>query len=78
MSGARLVGVVALGDGEDEPVALECRLDGAQRARAAGGDRRRQAREDDRPPQGEDRKSLACAMMILFEVDRATATRASY
>ena len=29
--GRRLVGVVALRDGEDEPVALERRLDGAQR-----------------------------------------------
>ena len=41
----RLVGVVALRDGEDEPVALERGLDGAQRSRPAGGDRRGEARE---------------------------------
>ncbi len=57
--GRRLVGVVALGDGEDEPVALERGLDGAQRARPAGGDRRGQAREDDRPAQREDGERLA-------------------
>ena len=56
----RLVGVVALRDGEHEPVALERRLDGAQRSRPPRRDRRGEAREDDGPPQRENRQGLAC------------------
>ena len=59
ISGARLVGVVALGDREHEPVALERGLDGPQRARAPGRDRGRETREDDRPPQGQNWQCLA-------------------
>ena len=54
-----LVGVVALRDGEDEPVALEGRLDGAQRPRPAGGDRGGEARKDHRAPQWENGERLA-------------------
>ena len=56
--GRRLVGVVALRDGEDQPVALERGLDGAQGAGPAGGDWGREAREDDRPPKRENGKRL--------------------
>ena len=66
MSGRRLVGVVALRDGEDEPVALERRLDGAQRARPSGRDRRGQPREDHRPPQRENRQCLANAHLKVL------------
>ena len=59
MSGRRLVGVVALRDGEDQPVALERRLDGAERSGPPGRDGRGEPGEDDRPPQGENRQGLA-------------------
>ena len=62
--GRRLVGVVALGDGEDEPVALERRLDRAKRARPARRDRRGEAGEDDRSAQRENRECLACCHLI--------------
>src|ERR1035437_400327 len=56
--GRRLVGVVALRHGEDQPVALESGLDGAQGAGPAGGYGGREAGEDDRPPERENRKRL--------------------
>jgi hypothetical protein len=52
--GGGLVGVVALRDGEHEPVALERRLDGPQRPRAPGRDRLGDPGEDDRPAQRQD------------------------
>ena len=67
----RLVGVVALRDGEDEPLALERRLDGAKRSRPAGGDRRGQARKDDGPPQRENGKCLA-SCHVRSRSERAT------
>ena len=63
----RLVGVVALCDGEDESVTLECRLDGAQRPRPPGGDRRRQAGKNDRPPQRQNGECLACCHVVFSE-----------
>jgi hypothetical protein len=54
-----LVGVVALRDGEDQPVAFERGFDCPQSARPAGGDGCREPRENDRPAEGQDRESLA-------------------
>ncbi len=62
----RLVRVVALSHGEDQPLALEGRLDRAERPRPPGGDRHRQPREDDRAPEGENWKSLASCHCLLF------------
>ena len=59
MSGRRLVGVVALRDGEDESLTLERGLDRAQRSRAPGGDRRGEARKNDRPAKRQDGQRLA-------------------
>ena len=56
---AGLVGVVALGDGEDGALVLERRLDRAQCPGAAGRDRLGDAGEDDRPAQRQDGESLA-------------------
>src|SRR3954462_13291498 len=57
--GRRLVGVVALSDGEGEPFSLERRFDGAERARSACGDWRRETRKNDCSPQWENGKRLA-------------------
>ena len=61
MSGGRLFGVVALGDGEDQPVALDGVLDGAQRAGSPGRNRCGDAGEHDRPAKWQDGESLALA-----------------
>ena len=50
----RLLRVVALGDGEDQAVPLDGRLDRAQRPRPADGDRHGQPGEDHRPPHRQD------------------------
>ena len=55
----RLFGVVALGDGKDEPIALERRFNGSQGAGAARRDRCGDAGEHDRPAQRQDGKRLA-------------------
>ena len=60
----RLVGVVALRDGEDEPIALERRLDRAKRSRSAGRDRGGEPRKDHGPAKREDRKRLALSHSV--------------
>jgi hypothetical protein len=70
--GRRLVGVVALRDGEDESVALERRLDRPQRPRTSRRDGRGEPREDDRPPQRKDGQGLS----LSHELTCLSGTRA--
>ena len=56
--GSGLVRVVALRDREHQPVALQRSFDRAEGARPARGDRRREPREDHRPPEGENGERL--------------------
>ena len=56
--GRRLLRVVALGDGEDQTVPLECRFDGTQGTRAPRRNRRGDPGEHDSPAKRQDRKSL--------------------
>jgi hypothetical protein len=54
----RLVRVVALSDGEHQALPAKRGFDGAQGARSARGDRRRETRENHRPPKREDGQRL--------------------
>jgi hypothetical protein len=54
----RLVGVVALRDGKDQPLPAQRGFDRAQGSGSSRGDGRREAREDYRPPQRKDGKGL--------------------
>src|SRR5439155_20095577 len=56
----RFVGIVALRDGEDEPLAFEGRFDSPKRSRPTRGDRRSQPRKNDGSPEWKNRKCLAC------------------
>ena len=57
--GGGLLGVVALRHGEDKPVALERRFDGAQGTGPPGGDGGGDSGKHDRPTQREDGEGLA-------------------
>jgi hypothetical protein len=63
--GSGFVRIVALRDREDEAFALERRFDGAKGSRASRGDRCRESRENDSPPQGENWESLALCHVRL-------------
>jgi hypothetical protein len=69
----RLVGVVALGDGEHQALAFERRLDGAQRTWSPRRYRRGEAWKYDRSPQWENWQCLACCHLIsrrkMIELD---------
>ena len=59
--GSRLFGVVALGNGKHESVALEGGLDRPERTGTAGRDRGGDSGEHDGPAQWQDGECLACA-----------------
>src|SRR5688500_5702524 len=68
--GRRLVGVVALRHGEHETIAAQGGLDRTQGSRAAGGDRRREAGEDDRSAKRENWQYLPLSHSTM-SYDRA-------